>query len=121
MTNLLNGLQVACLVLLMAQWWLRILKPTLTLPFASWKKIEAAFILAIIIFSAWSALLAGMRPWFELWYAEQIASVMVGAALIRICFEHFRRMLLRIVIGLGICGWLAMAAQAGIHHQPIWF
>lgn len=121
MFALSNILQVLFLGILMLMWWGRIFKPSLEAPFANWQKLEAGTLLGIIVFSAWGALLKQQSPWLEIWYAEQIASVMIGAFLMRICLRYYRKMLMRVVIGLGICGWLVMAAKAGIHHQPIWF
>ncbi|CAG8998093.1 MAG: hypothetical protein CENE_00024 [Candidatus Celerinatantimonas neptuna] len=121
MNNLLDGLQIACLVILMGQWWLRLLWSDAEALSINWVKVEAGLLLCFIVLSTWGALLFGLKPWFEPWYAEQLIALMVGIGLMQICLKRYQKKFLRIIIGIGVCGWLAMAAKAGIHHQPIWF
>ena len=47
-------------------------------------------------------------------------ALLIATVLMRVCVQRYRRMIVRIVMGLGICGWLAMAIIGGLHHQPIW-
>lgn len=121
MEILLVGLQILSTVILMGFWWVRILNPQKLAPVATWQKLEAAAILGIIIFSCLNALRVGIHPWLELWYAEQIASVMIGATLMTVSVRYYTRLSMRILIGIGICGWLVMATKASLYHHPIWF
>ncbi|MFM2483379.1 hypothetical protein [Celerinatantimonas sp. YJH-8] len=120
MSYVWNGLQLLGLTLLLGQWLVRSgYGSLLSLSAEHWKKIEAGLLLLIMIGSTGSALRIGQKPWFEIWYAEQIGALMVGTILMRICFKYYQRRWVRIIIGLGICGWLIIAAKAGIHHRPI--
>lgn len=120
MTYLFNGLQLLGLGLLLALWLLRATKSNLLkLTAQQWQKAETLLVALIIVFSCIDALISGIKPWLEMWYAEQLIALMAGTILMRISMKYYQRMWVRIIIWLGVCGWLIIAAKAGIHHQPI--
>ena len=120
MTTGFEGIQLTLLTVLMLHWLTQLFVRGRRLSTRAAMRLEAGLLLAIMIVSALSALRLGQQPWFELWYAEQIAALMIATILMRLCMQRHRRLIVRIVIGLGICGWLAMATIGGLHHQPIW-